>query len=433
MESRYWNPVTETMPRAELRAWQWRKLQAALAHARRGSPFWRERLPADIDSLEAFAARVPLLRRQDIVDAEKLAPPYGTMASCDPRLAIRHHQTSGSTGYAPVRTFDTMRDWTWATDMWCTALWAMGVRPNHKAMVAFGYGLFIGFWGLHYALERLGATLVPAGSMDSQARVKLLLDQGIEFVGCTPTYAMRLVMTAREMGIDLARDGNVKIVIAAAECRPDSTRRALVEAFGAPVYDVAGMTEIATIFYFECPERVGCCHIVETDVIEEVLHPETGAPVGYGEQGVRVATNLGREGFQIFRYWTDDLVIKQPFDQCTCGRTWDWYDHGILGRRDEMKKIRGVSVTPVMIEDVVRRSPEVFEFQAALRTVRGLDTVVVRVEPRPDVSQSEHDRLCERIATEMKREIGLRPEVEIAAQGSLPRFEVKAKRFHDER
>ena len=433
MEPRYWNPVTETMPREQLRALQWRKLGTAMAHARRGSPFWRDRLPADIDSIEAFMERVPLLKRSDILEAEKVKPPYGTMASCDPALAIRHHQTSGSSGYQPVRTFDTMRDWTWATDMWCTALWAMGVRPSHRALVAYGYGLFIGFWGLHYALERVGATLVPSGSMDSKSRIKLLLEQQIEFLGCTPTYGMRLALTAQEMGVNLARDGNLKVVIAAAECRPDSTRRALVEAFGAPVYDVAGMTEIATIFYFECPNQVGCCHIIETDVIEEVLHPETQKPVAYGEQGVRVATNLGREGFQIFRYWTDDLVTRRPWQECNCGRTWDWYDHGIQGRCDDMKKIRGVSVNPVMIEDIVRRVPEVFEYQAALRTVRGLDTVVLRLEPRPDVAESDHARLCEQVATEMKQEIGLRPDVEIAAQGSLPRFEVKAKRFHDER
>jgi len=269
--------------------------------------------------------------------------------------------------------------------------------------------------------------------MDSKSRIKLLLEQQIEFLGCTPTYGMRLALTAEEMGVNLARDGNLKVVIAAAECRPDSTRRALVEAFGAPVYDVAGMTEIATIFYFECPNQVGCCHIIETDVIEEVLHPETQKPVAYGEQGVRVATNLGREGFQIFRYWTDDLVTRRPWQECTCGRTWDWYDHGIQGRCDDMKKIRGVSVNPVMIEDIVRRVPEVFEYQAALRTVRGLDTVLLRLETRPDVAESDHARVCERVATEMKQEIGLRPDVEIAAQGSLPRFEVKAKRFHDER
>jgi phenylacetate-coenzyme A ligase PaaK-like adenylate-forming protein len=433
MESQYWNPATETMSRDALRAVQWKKLQVAMAHARAGSPFWREHLPASVDSLDDYFARVPLLRRSDILEAEKVNPPYGTMASCDPRLAIRHHQTSGSTGYTPVRTFDTMRDWTWATDMWCTSLWAMGVRPGHRAVVAFGYGLFIGFWGLHYALERVGATLLPSGSMDSQSRVKLILEQGVEFLGCTPTYGMRLALTAKEMGVNLARDGNLKVVIAAAECRPDSIRRALVEAFDAPVYDVAGMTEIATIFYFECPRKVGCCHIIETDIIEEVLHPETGKPVDYGEQGVRVATSLGREGFQIFRYWTDDLVTKRSWQECDCGRTWDWYDHGIQGRTDDMKKIRGVSVTPVMIEDVVRRAPEVFEYQAALRTVRGLDTVVLRVEPRPDADQAALEGLCERIATEMKRDIGLRPDVELAAVGSLPRFEVKAKRFHDER
>lgn len=428
----YWNKKTETMPRQDLMAWQWRKLSRALDHARENSPFWAERLPEGISSLEDFTERVPLLHKADLIASQQIAPPYGTLPSVDPALAIRHHQTSGTSGAPPVRTFDTARDWVWGADMWCTALYGMGVRPEHKAMLAFGYGLFIGFWGMHYGLERLGCTMVPTGSMDSRSRVRLLVEQQAEFLACTPTYALRLIETAREMGVDLAAEANVKILVGAAEPRPEKTDRAISEAFGAPVYNVAGMTELGTLNVFECPARPGANHILETGVLEEVLHPETREPVGYGERGVRVMTGLGREGIQIFRYWTDDLVVKRPWHECGCGRTWDWFDRGILGRTDEMRKIRGVSITPVMVEDIMRGFDEISEFQTVLRTDRGLDIVVLQVEPR-DVPGLDTAALAARVSTEMKEQIGLRPEVETVAPGSLPRFEVKAKRFHDER
>ncbi|OKJ52657.1 phenylacetate--CoA ligase [Streptomyces sp. CB02261] len=428
----YWNPKAETMPRHELEEWQWRRLQRALHNARARSPFWRDRLPGDITSMEDYARRVPLLHKADLLAAEQQAPPYGTWPSIDPARGIRHHQTSGTSGNPPVRTIDTAGDWTWSTDTFCTALYAMGVRPHHKGMVAFGYGLFMGFWGMHYGLERMGCTVVPAGGLDSRTRIKLLVDYGIEVVGLTPSYAMRLIETAREMGIDLAKEANVEIILAGAEPRSKFTTRTIEEAFGARVFNAAGTTEFGGVFMFECPSRRGACHIIEPSTIEEVLHPETKLPVGYGEEGVRVTTGLSREGMQLFRHWTEDVVVKQPAAACGCGRTWDFYDGGIIRRVDDMRKIRGVSVTPVMIEDVVRGFDEVSEFSTSISSVRGLDTVFVRVEPR-HVPGGDVTTLTRRIAEEFKREIGIRPEVELAPEGSLPRQEWKAARLRDER
>ncbi|MCT2586799.1 phenylacetate--CoA ligase family protein [Actinophytocola gossypii] len=426
----YWHPRTETMPRDELAAWQWEKLRRSLALAR-NSPFWRERLPADISSLEDYFARVPLLYRKDIMAAQGVAPPYGTMPSTNPGLGSHHHQTSGTSGHPPVRSFDTTRDWTWCVDAYATALYGMGVREHHRGMVAFGYGLFAGFWLMHYALERIGATPVPSGGMDSRARIRLLVDLRVEVLGLTPSYALRLIETAREMGVDLKRDANVKIIMAGGEPRTDLTTDIIAEAFGARVHNAAGTTELGTVNMFECPEKRNACHIIESIVIEEVLDPVTKQPVGYGEQGVRVSTGIGREGLQLFRHWTEDLVVKRPWHECGCGRTWDYLDRGILGRTDDLRKIRGVSVTPTMVEEVVRKFDDVAEYQTILRRVRGLDTIVVRVEPAS--SQVDNEVLGARIGTAIKNEIGIRPDVEFAEPGTLPRFELKAARFHDER
>ncbi|MFJ3906169.1 phenylacetate--CoA ligase family protein [Streptomyces sp. NPDC090025] len=428
----YWNGSAETMPREELERWQWRRLRRALDHARQNSPFWAARIPDGITSMADYTERMPLLHKADLLASQQAAPPYGDWPSLDPELGVRHHQTSGTSGNPPVRTFDTERDWKWITDTFCTALYANGVRSHHKALVSFGYGLFAGFWGMHYALERMGCTVVPAGGLDSKTVIRLLVDYRIEVLGLTPSYAMRLIETATEMGVDLARDANVKVMLAGAEPRSDFTTRTIEEAFGARVFNAAGTTEFGAVFMFECPSRRGACHINEPTVIEEVLHPETREPVGYGEEGVRVTTGLYREGMQLFRHWTEDIVVKRPHTDCGCGRTWDFLDGGILRRYDDMRKIRGVSVTPVMIEDVLRGFAEVSEFRSSIRTVRGLDTIHVQAEAA-GLTGPAAEELCARIAEEFKREIGIRPQVELAEPGSLPRTKWKAARLHDER
>jgi phenylacetate-CoA ligase len=428
----FWNHKAETMPRDQLDAWQWRRLKSALEHARANSPFWAERIPDGIESMADYTERMPLLYKSDLLGTELAAPPYGGWPSLDPALGIRHHQTSGTSGNPPVRTFDTERDWVHVVDTFCTALHSNGVRPHHKGMVMFGYGIFAGFWGMHYALERMGCTVVPGGSLDSRTRINLLVDLQIEVLGLTPSYAMRLIETAREMGIDLAKEANVKVILAGAEPRSDFTTRTIEEAFGARVFNAAGTTELGAVFMFECPSRRNACHINEANVIEEVLDPVTKQPVGYGEEGVRVTTGLFRESMQLFRHWTEDIVVKRPAADCGCGRTWDFLDGGILRRVDDMRKIRGVSVTPVMIEDVLRSFAEVNEFQSSIRTIRGLDTIHVKVDAG-EIAQSARADLCERIAEEFKREIGIRPEVELTEAGSLPRTVWKAARLHDER
>jgi phenylacetate-coenzyme A ligase PaaK-like adenylate-forming protein len=435
----YWNPVTETLPRDALRDLQWRKLQTLLRHLYNGSPFYRARMdragcrPDQLGSLDEYTARFPILTREEITAAEAEAPPFGSLPAVDPGLGIRYHQTSGSTGAPPVRTFDTARDWVWASDMWATGLYAMGIRASDRAAVAFGYGLFIGFWGLHYALEKIGCTTIATGSFDSEKRIQLLLEKQSTVLACTPTYAMRLALTAKNMGVDLARDGAVRVVVTSGEPRPDATKRAIAESFGAFVGDTAGMTEAATIFMFECVEEPGGAHIIETDYLEEVLDPETLAPVGYGERGVRVMTSLGREGIGMLRYWTNDLVVKLPYSECPCGRTWDIYQAGIQGRHDDMRKVRGVWFVPSMVEDVVRAFPEIDEYQTVLQTIDALDTLVIQIEPRPNVPSFAHDELRLRFTLAAKRALSVTPRVEIAAAGSLPRFEMKAKRFRDAR
>lgn len=435
----YWNRAAETMPRDQLRAVQWNKLQAQLRHVYRGSPFHRARMdaagcrPDEVTGLDDYFARFPLSYRADLLTAEAAAPPYGTLAAVDPALAIARHQTSGSSGLPPLRTFDTARDWAWISDMFARGLYGTGIRQGDQVAVVFGYGMFIGFWAGHYGLQRLGATAIATGSLDTQRRIELLIAEDIRALLCTPTYALHMAHRAEQMGVDLATQTNIELLIVTGEPRPPTTRRLIERAWGAPALEVAGMTEAGTLIMFECGPDAPGMHIIETDVIEEVLDADTRRPVAHGAQGVRVMTTLGRESMTMLRYWTNDIVVREPHDSCTCGRTWDLYRGGILGRADDVKKIRGCLFTPSMVEDVARSFEEVEEFQTVLDTVGALDTLIITFEPKPHVTADVAADVAARFGAAVKRVVGVTPRILVAEVGSLPRFDMKAKRFTDVR
>ena len=201
--------------------------------------------------------------------------------------------------------------------------------------------------------------------------------------------------------------------------------------WGGKCGDTAGMTEIGTIMIFECDHQPGGPHIIEDHFVEEVLDPDSGEPVGYGERGERVVTSFGRGFIPLIRYRTKDLVQKVPHTVCGCGRTGDLYEGGILGRVDDMKLIRGTNVYPRAVEAVVREHQEVEEFQIVISRKDVQDEIAVRGELKPGL-----DERWPRLQAQLQKDLadaheGLRFNVERANQGELPRFELKAKRLQD--
>ena len=184
---------------------------------------------------------------------------------------------------------------------------------------------------------------------------------------------------------------------------------------------------------FECDHQPGGTHIIEDHFIEEVLDPETGEPCDYGERGERVVTSFGRGFIPLIRYRTKDLVMKVPHTNCTCGRTGDLYEGGILGRVDDMKLIRGTNVYPRAVEAILREYPEVEEFQIVLTREDGIrDEITVQVELQPGFPDADWAGLHKRLGKDLAdNHEGLRFNVVRADSGSLPRFELKAKRLQD--
>ena len=438
--SAYWNPKNETLPRADLQRLQLGKLRRLAEWAYANSPFHRSRWdaigfrPEQLETLHDLR-RIPFMTREEWMASIAEMPLFGDLPATAAENAIRYHLTSGTSGRTPIRVLDGTKDWEWIAEMWCYGLWAFGVRPQDTVYVAFGYGQFIGFWGLHYACEKIGALVIPGGAQTTEARVKMIVEMGATTVASTPTYALRLWQQAAEMGIDLARDSKVNKLILSGEPAGSipAVKRQLEEAWGAKCGDTAGMTEVGTIMIFECEKQSGGTHIIEDHYIEEVVDPASGEPVGYGELGERVVTSFGRGFIPVLRYRTKDMVVRVPHTACTCGRTGDLYDGGIRGRWDDMKLIRGTNVYPRAVEAIVREYDAIDEFQIYIWRNEIRDEITIKIELKPG-REAEWPSLGEELARVLAQaHENLHFQIELMEPGTLPRFELKAKRLVDAR
>jgi phenylacetate-CoA ligase len=439
MASPYWNPKNETLPRADLRALQLEKLRRLSAWAYAKSPFHRRRFdsanfhPDRLRSLDDLA-RIPFMTREDWMASQEREPPFGDLPVAGLDAAIRYHYTSGTSGRTPIRALDGMKDWEWIADMWAYGFWAFGVRASDVVLFAFSYGTFIGFWGAHYCCEKIGALVLPTGNFTTEARVRTIVDMGVTTVCSTPTYALRLWQAATELGVDLARSRVDKLIVSGEPAGSiPAVKRQLEQAWGAKVGDTAGMTEIGSIFTFECSHQPGGTHIIEDNFIEETVTPGGDAPVPYGEKAERVVTSFGRGFMPLIRYRTKDMVVKLPHSTCSCGRTGDIYEGGIQGRWDDMKLIRGTNVYPRAVESIVREYDAIDEFQILITRDGVQDEISVCCELKGDRAEEWVGlrKSLERDLSEAHE--GLRFNVTLAAAGSLPRFELKAKRLVDKR
>jgi phenylacetate-coenzyme A ligase PaaK-like adenylate-forming protein len=435
-ESQYWNPKTETLPREQLQQLQLVKLRRVAEWAEARSPFYRRTFAAagftssQLNTL-ADIERIPFLTRDEWMQSQADHPPYGELPVAGPDAAIRLHTTSGTSGKQPIRALDSRKDWSWAAEMWSYALWGAGVRSHDIGYLAFGYGTFIGFWGLHNAFEKLGALTLPGGAQTTPGRVKQIIDFGATVVASTPTYALRLAQEAEILGIDL-RSSAVHTVILSGEPTPVETKQLIAELWGAQALDTAGMTEISTIFMFESRDFAGGCHIIEDSFIEQVVDPLTDAGLPYGEAGERVTTSFGRSIIPLIRYRTSDLVVKIPHTAANNGRTWDLYEGGIMGRVDDMKLVRGTNVYPRAIEGIIRTFDDIEEFQIQITREGIRDEIAVLIETTPHFAEDSWDAVSEKLRLDLaEAHEGLRFHVRHAEPNTLPRFELKARRLTD--
>jgi len=382
---------------------------------------------AGVSSLEEFFAKTPLTTKTQIAEDQQEHPPYGTNLTYAVEKYTRFHQTSATTG-APIRWLDTDESWQGLVDQWKRVLAAAGIDRENRLYFAFSFGPFLGFWTAFDAAQQSGCLCLPGGGLSSLGRLEAIKANGVDTLLCTPTYAARLADVAKDEGIDLGDLSVEKIIVAGEpggsvpEVRADLERRWP----GATIYDHHGMTEVGPVSY-QCPEKPGTLMVIESAYLAEILDPSTGQPVAAGEVGELVLTTLDRVASPLIRYRTGDLVRQDLDLPLSCEGSDLALAGGILGRVDDMVLVRGVNVYPSAVDAIMRCVPGVAEYRVTLRDEQGM--VEMRLEVEPHVDVASRTGLAAQVAARLRAALNLRVPVVLCGPETLPRFEMKARRW----
>lgn len=408
--------------RAELADWQTQRLSHLLREILPANRFYARKFSKGVDV--ADWPRLPFTTKAELLDDQVRHPPYGEILTYPAARYSRLHQTSGTAG-RPLRWLDTPESWSRLLDCWQTMFGMVGVGPEDRLFFAFSFGPFLGFWTAFEAASRLGCLCLAGGGLSSSARLCLLLDNEATVVLCTPTYALHLAEVARREDIDLVGSSVRKIIVAGEPGGSiPATRQRIENAWGARLFDHTGMTEAGPLG-IECPEHPGGLHLLETECLVEAIDPETTLPLPMGTEGELVLTTFDRPGSPLIRYRTGDLVRLDP-QPCPCGRELVRLDGGIRGRVDDMIVVRGNNLHPSALQTILHRFAEVAEYRVEIDRMGTLPVLRIEVEPQPDVVANT---LAERVEHAIRTELFFRAEVRAVPPGSLPRFEMKARRL----
>ncbi len=418
------------MPRKALEALQIEKLRSMLKQIYGRNRFYTDKLdaagihPESIKTLEDFKS-LPLTSKAELVQAQSDALPFGSNTTFEESAYSRFHQTSGTSG-TPLRVLDTPESWDWWGRCWGHVLAGAGLTENDRLFVPFSFGPFIGFWAAVEGARKINALMIPGGGRDSLQRLHLMKELGTTAMCCTPTYALRLAEVAQESGFDLSEIPLQTLIHAGEPGANVPTTKARIESvWNAKCYDHAGASEIGA-HSFECEVQPNGTHITESEFIVEVLNPETQEVVPEGEQGELIITNLGRIGYPVIRYRSGDLVVLNQ-QKCACGRSFARFEGGVLARADDMVVVRGINVFPSAVENLVRQCETVEEFRITVSTNREMANLAIELELSKTANPESARKTVDQA---IQNELSLRPEITFVPSGSLPRFEMKAKRFH---
>ena len=418
--------------REELEARQGEQLKALVGQLLESNPFWAPRLqaaglaegPVDAERLRAL----PTVRKAELVEDQEQNPPYGTNLTFPLESYIRFHQTSGTTG-KPMRWLDTADSWKVLLSTWRRVLEAAGIGPQDRLFVPFSFGPFLGFWAAFDAAAELGCLTIPGGGMDSRGRLRVLLENGATAFCATPTYALHLAEVAAAEGIDLSESAVERIIVAGEPGGSVPAVRKRLENLwpGARIFDHHGMTEVGPIS-FPHPEEPDLLFIDEDAFLAEILEPGGEALMPAGQPGELVITTLRRTGSPLLRYRTGDLVRRSTRSPDELGFVEMALEGGILARVDDMMVVRGVNLYPSAVDQVVRGVGGVAEYRVDLERSGALLEVEVTVEPLP--GEGDLAAFAGRLEDAFRSAFQMRIPVVAVEPGTLPRFELKAKRWH---
>ena len=417
-------------------ALQGKRLHKVVSYVYHNVPFYRAKMqamdvtPDDIRTIEDIV-KLPYTTKQDIRDNY----PFGLQAAPQSEI-IRIHASSGTTGKATIVGY-TRKDIEIWSECMSRCLTAYGVTRDDLFSVAYGYGLFTGGLGVHYGVENMGASVIPASTGNTEKHIGLIRDLGVTGIACTPSYALHLAETMEAMGVG---KGDLKLRIGAFGAEPwtENMRQEIQERLGLKGYNLYGLSEImGPCVSYECECQRGS-HICEDHFYPEIIDPATLEPLGRGKEGELVFTTLTKEGMPLLRYRTRDLCSLLE-GECACGRT-EVRMGRIVGRSDDMLIIRGINVFPSQVESVLLGIPECApRFKLIVERIGNLDSLTVQVEMRQEYFAQGFDTLApvteleKKVASKLKSVLSISAKVQIKSPGAIERSQGKTAFVEDRR
>ena len=435
MKNLVFNPGMECMPRKELETLQLERLKALVDYCDRNVEFYNKRfakagIPAEKIKCLSDIEYIPYTIKDDLRDTY----PFG-LFSVPNKEIVRIHASSGTTGNPTVvgYTREDLEHWSEQVARLC---YAVGATDESIVQICFGYGMFTGALGLHYGLEKIGATIIPVSSGNTDKQLKFMRDFGTDTIVATPSYCLYLAEAARERQSEFPMEGyGLKLGLLGSEgCTPEM-RDQIESSWGNGFFstDNYGMSELnGPGLSGECIYRDGL-HINEDHFLCEIIDSASGSVLERGATGEMVVTALTKRGIPMIRYRTKDIT-KLEYDTCRCGRT-SARMHKIIGRSDDMLKIRGVNVFPSQVESALIGIKEIGpHYQIVVRRQNYADNLEVRVE-LIDGSLLERygelEKLQGRIHDRIKGILGIEIKVTLVEPKTIERFTGKAQRVVD--
>lgn len=413
----------QQLTRGELARKQIRKLNSLFETILPKNRLYQEKLGSSNFQLQSLdeLAKLPVTTKGELIGDSASNRGFATNLTYPIENYVRLHRTSGTKG-KPLIVLDTAEDWEWWMEAWQFVLDSAELAESDRVVMAFSFGPFIGFWSAYDASHRRGALVAPAGGMNTHARIDLIRAIDATVIFCTPSYAIHMAEMANERNISLASSSVSRIVVAGEPGGNIPAIREKIETeWRTKVIDHAGASEIGP-WGFADSQNKGLL-VNEWDFLAEFRSVETGKPAEEGELSELILTTLGRTGSPVIRYQTGDLV--RPKWSTDNESNFVLLEGGVLGRVDDMMIVRGVNIFPSSIEQVLRSFPEIVEYRMTAFKQGAMDNLRIEIEDQKNDSQ--------RVAEELQLRLGLRVDVECVEPDSLPRFELKGKRFIDER
>lgn len=430
---KFWNAEIECMERKQLHELQLHRLKQTVKNVAEHVPYYARKMTkkgisaADINTLDDLK-KLPFTDKEDL----RKTYPFGMFASPLEDI-IRVHASSGTTGKQTVVGYTRTDIENWSENM-ARCLIMAGVKKDSRIQNCYGYGLFTGGLGVHYGVERVGAIAIPASTGNTERQINMLRDFKSTCICCTPSYALYLADTMKQMGIN-KHELSLTSGIFGAEPWTEEMRQKIESQLGLKAFDIYGLSEImGPSVSQECACQNGL-HIWEDSYIAEVINPDTGEVLTEGEPGCLVITTINKEGIPLIRYKTGDIcsLTKEP---CDCGRTHTRMTKPI-GRTDDMLIIRGVNVFPTQIESVLLNFTEVSpHYQIVVDRINNLDHLNINIELNDYILPgypNNLDQLSSLVTKKLESVIGIAAKINIVEPQSIKRSEGKAVRVIDNR